>query len=80
VWSAGRFEPLQIEKTLTLSPSSDEVRIDYTVTSDANAPLALHWACEWNLALSAWTLPERHYHSGPRTPRSDLLKWRRSSL
>jgi hypothetical protein len=63
VWVQSTFQPLEIQKRLSLQAGSDTLNIEYQFRNLAEVDLPLWWANEWNLALTAWSLPERHYHA-----------------
>jgi hypothetical protein len=63
VWVQSTFQPLEVRKRLTLQAGSPTLDIAYEFRNDTDVDLPLWWANEWNLALTAWSLPERHYHA-----------------
>jgi alpha-amylase len=72
VWQESTFLPLEISKRLTLRAGSEALEIDYSFRNLSARPLPLWWGHEWNLALSAWSLPERHYHADDHTNQLSL--------
>jgi alpha-amylase len=63
VWVESAFYPLEIHKRLTLRAGSDALDVQYEFYNSNSVELPLWWAHEWNMALTAWSLPERHYHA-----------------
>lgn len=68
VWVGAEFLPLRICKRVALSARfdaehEDALDISYQFFNPGVRELNVWWAHEWNLALSAWNLPERHYHA-----------------
>ncbi|MDF2441592.1 MAG: 4-alpha-glucanotransferase, partial [Abditibacteriota bacterium] len=71
VWVGEEFRPLHIRKRVALAATAfapngdneDTLDVSYEFFNPDVRELSVWWAHEWNLALSAWSLPERHYHA-----------------
>ncbi len=61
VWAGEEFLPVTVNKRLVFSPDKPQIMAYYQITNQSAKKLAVWFACENNLVLSAGNAPGRYY-------------------
>ncbi len=74
--SAGRQNPVRVEKVFRFAPNDARVDVDYKISLEGEGELDVLFGVEFNLTLLAGDAPDRYYISGGKALADPLLNSR----